>query len=55
MLLAGCLGMLLGILRPFYVTGRWSQTDTLLYLVALMIVGAQVVQMGIFARDVRDD
>ena len=46
----GFLGMLLGILPPFYATGRWSQTHTLLYLVALMIVGAQVVQMGIFAR-----
>jgi len=50
MFAAGCLGMLAVVVPPIDAFGRSSQIHTLLYLVALILVGAQVLQLGVFAR-----
>jgi glycosyltransferase involved in cell wall biosynthesis len=50
MLLLGLAGMLLLASGPIDVFGRTWQIHTMLAFVAMTLIGAQVVQLGIFAR-----
>jgi glycosyltransferase involved in cell wall biosynthesis len=50
MLLLGLAGMLLLAAGPIDVFGRSWQIHTMLAFVAMTLIGAQVVQLGIFAR-----
>jgi glycosyltransferase involved in cell wall biosynthesis len=50
MLLLGIAGMLLLASGPVDVFGRTWQIHTMLALVALTLMGAQVIQLGLFAR-----
>jgi hypothetical protein len=50
MLLLGLAGMLLLTTGPIDVFGRSWQIHTMLAFVAMTLIGAQVVQLGIFAR-----
>jgi len=50
LLLLGFLGMLLLATGPVDVFGRTWQIHTMLGFVALTLIGAQVIQLGVFAR-----
>ena len=50
MLLLGIVGMLLLATGPVDIFGRSWQIHTMLGFVALTLIGAQVVQLGVFAR-----
>ena len=50
MLLPGILGMLTLAAGPMDVFGRTWQIHTMLGFVALTLIGAQVIQLGVFAR-----
>jgi hypothetical protein len=50
LLLLGFLGMLLLATGPVDVFGRSWQIHTMLGFVALTLIGAQVIQLGVFAR-----
>ena len=50
MLLLGVAGMLLLATGPIDVLGRTWQIHTMLGFVALTLIGAQVIQLGVFAR-----
>ena len=50
LLLLGIVGMLAIAAGPIDIFGRTWQIHTMLGLVALTLIGAQVIQLGVFAR-----
>jgi glycosyltransferase involved in cell wall biosynthesis len=50
MLVLGLIGMLVLASGPVDVFGRTWQIHTMLWFVALTLIGAQVIQLGVFAR-----
>jgi hypothetical protein len=50
MLLLGVVGMLFLATGPIDILGRTWQIHTMLGFVALTLIGAQVIQLGVFAR-----
>jgi hypothetical protein len=50
MFLIGLVGMLVLAAGPIDVFGRTWQIHTMLFFVALTLIGAQVIQLGVFAR-----